>query len=90
MFSVCLVWHKEKQGRDFAFSCLPGKGSARPQVWAVLCGLDKFTSAITSCMPCWMAFYVLARSSVGLSPAQHCFCSSDGYYAFESRMGTPG
>lgn len=32
MFSVCLVWHEEKQGRDFAFSCLPGKGSARPQV----------------------------------------------------------
>lgn len=26
----------------------------------------------------------------GLSRAQHCSCSSDGYYAFESRMGTLG
>lgn len=32
MFSDCLVWHKESQGRDFAFSCLPGKVSVRPQV----------------------------------------------------------
>lgn len=87
MFSVCLVQHKENPGRDFAFSCLPGKVSVRPQVTHCL---GKFTSAMTSRMSCRMAFYVLARSSVGLSAAQHGPCSSDGYYAFESRMGTPG
>lgn len=31
IFSVCLVWHKENQGRSFSFSCLPGRVAVRPQ-----------------------------------------------------------
>lgn len=74
MFSVGLVWHKENQGRDFAFSCLPGKVSVRPQVTHCL-GSALWIGPIHFChyiiMSCGMAFYVLARSSVELSPAQH-------------------
>lgn len=73
MFSVYLVQHRENQGKSFSFSCLPGRGAVRPHgaSWAAFCGVDKFTSAITSCLPCWMALYVLSGPSVELSVVPH-------------------
>lgn len=74
MFSVYLVWHRENQGKSFSFLCLPGRGAVRPHgaSRAAFCGVDEFTSAITSCLPCWMALSLLSGPSVQLSVAPHC------------------